>query len=194
MTALFADVVGSTTLAEAMDPEDWTQIINEAFDLMSQAIYRYEGTIAQLQGDKEHAKQYFQRVLDVDPRAGIAANNLAWLYLESGEHLDLALQLAQTAVQELPQMPEIQDTLGWVYYKRQLPDRAIVALKEAVRLAPQNPTYHFHLGMAYAQAGDSAQARSALSRALAISGTFSDAAEARQALENLGSDRVPQTR
>src|SRR5687767_7059097 len=51
VTALFADVVGSTTLAEAMDPEDWTQIINEAFDLMSKAIFHYEGTIAQLQGD-----------------------------------------------------------------------------------------------------------------------------------------------
>jgi class 3 adenylate cyclase len=51
VTALFADIVGSTTLAESMDPEDWTQIVNEAFDLMSKAIYRYEGTIAQLQGD-----------------------------------------------------------------------------------------------------------------------------------------------
>ena len=51
VTALFADVVGSTSLAEQMDPEDWTAIINEAFDLMSQAVFRYEGTIAQLQGD-----------------------------------------------------------------------------------------------------------------------------------------------
>src|SRR5688572_3224600 len=51
VTALFADVVGSTSLAEQMDPEDWTQIINEAFELMSQAVFRYEGTIAQLQGD-----------------------------------------------------------------------------------------------------------------------------------------------
>jgi class 3 adenylate cyclase len=51
MTALFADVVGSTALAERIDPEDWTQMMNEAFDLMSRAIFRYEGTIAQLQGD-----------------------------------------------------------------------------------------------------------------------------------------------
>jgi class 3 adenylate cyclase len=51
VTALFADVVGSTTLAEQMDPEDWTAMINEAFDLMSGAVFRYEGTIAQLQGD-----------------------------------------------------------------------------------------------------------------------------------------------
>jgi class 3 adenylate cyclase len=51
VTALFVDVVGSTSLAEQIDPEDWTQIINEAFDLMSHAVFRYEGTIAQLQGD-----------------------------------------------------------------------------------------------------------------------------------------------
>ena len=51
VTALFADVVGSTALAEQMDPEDWTAMINEAFDLMSKAVFRYEGTIAQLQGD-----------------------------------------------------------------------------------------------------------------------------------------------
>ncbi len=51
VTALFADVVGSTTLAENMDAEDWTQLVNEAFDLMSKAVFRYEGTIAQLQGD-----------------------------------------------------------------------------------------------------------------------------------------------
>jgi class 3 adenylate cyclase len=51
VTALFADVVGSTSMAEQMDPEDWTAMINEAFDLMSRAVFRYEGTIAQLQGD-----------------------------------------------------------------------------------------------------------------------------------------------
>src|ERR1041385_4568485 len=51
VTALFVDVVGSTALAEQIDPEDWTAIINEAFDLMSRAVFRYEGTIAQLQGD-----------------------------------------------------------------------------------------------------------------------------------------------
>ncbi len=51
VTALFVDVVGSTALLEHMDPEDWTAMINEAFDLLSRAVYRYEGTIAQLQGD-----------------------------------------------------------------------------------------------------------------------------------------------
>lgn len=46
VTALFADVVGSTALAEQMDPEDWTAIMNRAYDVLVPVIYHYEGTIA----------------------------------------------------------------------------------------------------------------------------------------------------
>jgi class 3 adenylate cyclase len=51
VTALFADVVGSTALAEQMDPEDWTAVMNNAFDRLVPTVYRYEGTIARLMGD-----------------------------------------------------------------------------------------------------------------------------------------------
>ncbi len=51
VTVLFADVVGSTALAEGMDAEDWTLIMNRAFDRISKSIYDYEGTIARLMGD-----------------------------------------------------------------------------------------------------------------------------------------------
>src|SRR5258706_4809006 len=51
VTALFADVVGSTAMAEQMDPEDRTSMMNGAFDRLSPAIYHYEGTIARLLGD-----------------------------------------------------------------------------------------------------------------------------------------------
>ena len=48
----------------------------------------------------------------------MAANNLAFLYADEGGNLDLALQLAQTAKQHLPNSAEVDDTLGWVYYKK----------------------------------------------------------------------------
>jgi class 3 adenylate cyclase len=51
VTAVFADVVGSTAMAEKMDPDDWTTIMNRAFDRISPTIYKYEGTIARLMGD-----------------------------------------------------------------------------------------------------------------------------------------------
>jgi class 3 adenylate cyclase len=51
VTALFADIVGSTALAEGMDPEDWREVVSGTHQRVSQAVYRYEGTIAQLLGD-----------------------------------------------------------------------------------------------------------------------------------------------
>jgi class 3 adenylate cyclase len=51
VTILFADVVGSTALAEQVGTETWMAIMNRVFDRITPAIYRYEGTIARLLGD-----------------------------------------------------------------------------------------------------------------------------------------------
>jgi class 3 adenylate cyclase/tetratricopeptide (TPR) repeat protein len=51
VSIFFADIVGSTAMAEKLDPEEWREIINEVHRRVSDAIYRYEGTIAQLLGD-----------------------------------------------------------------------------------------------------------------------------------------------
>ena len=51
LTVLFADIAGSTAIAERMDPEDWTEIVGEAFKRMNRTIERYGGTIARLMGD-----------------------------------------------------------------------------------------------------------------------------------------------
>jgi class 3 adenylate cyclase len=51
VTVLFADVVGSTALAEQLSPEIWAATMNGAFDRITPSIYRYEGTIASLLGD-----------------------------------------------------------------------------------------------------------------------------------------------
>jgi class 3 adenylate cyclase/tetratricopeptide (TPR) repeat protein len=51
LTILFCDVEGSTEAASKLDPEEWAEIINGAFDHMIQPIYRYEGTVARLMGD-----------------------------------------------------------------------------------------------------------------------------------------------
>lgn len=51
VTALFVDIVGSTAMAEGMDPEDWRDVVSGSHERVSEAVYRYEGTIAQLLGD-----------------------------------------------------------------------------------------------------------------------------------------------
>ncbi|MFN2232754.1 MAG: adenylate/guanylate cyclase domain-containing protein, partial [Anaerolineales bacterium] len=51
VTILFCDVKGSTAMAEKLDPEEWAEIINQAFEYLISPIYKYEGTLARLMGD-----------------------------------------------------------------------------------------------------------------------------------------------
>ena len=51
VTMLFCDVRGSTAMAEELDPEDWTDVMNEAFEHLIAPVVRYEGTVARLMGD-----------------------------------------------------------------------------------------------------------------------------------------------
>ena len=51
VTMLFCDVKGSTAMAETVDPEDWAEIMNGAFERLIAPVYRYEGTLARLMGD-----------------------------------------------------------------------------------------------------------------------------------------------
>jgi class 3 adenylate cyclase len=51
VTMLFCDVKGSTAAAERLDPEDWAEIMNSAFEYLIKPVYRYEGTLARLMGD-----------------------------------------------------------------------------------------------------------------------------------------------
>lgn len=51
ITALFADIKGSMALLDEMDPEQARQVIDPALRLMMNAVYRYEGYVAQALGD-----------------------------------------------------------------------------------------------------------------------------------------------
>ncbi len=51
VTMLFCDVEGSTAAAENLDPEEWAELMNGAFEHLIAPIYRYEGTLARLMGD-----------------------------------------------------------------------------------------------------------------------------------------------
>ncbi len=51
ITALFADLKGSTALIEGLDPEDARAIIDPALQLMMDAVHHYQGYVAQALGD-----------------------------------------------------------------------------------------------------------------------------------------------
>ena len=143
------------------------------------------GMLLQAENRQSEARQVYERVISLDGRAVVAANNLAYMYALDGGNLDMALNLAQTAKAGRPDDPDINDTLGWIYYKRQLPSLAIDPLELSVRASPANPLYLYHLGMVYLSLGQQEKARQALERALKIDQNFAGAAEARKALADI---------
>jgi tetratricopeptide (TPR) repeat protein len=144
------------------------------------------GMILEGQGKAAAARERYERALQADPEAPVAANNLAWMYAHSGGSLDIALQLARTAHARLRDVPEASHTLGVIYYKKNLLSEAVRTLQEAVALRPANAIYHYHLGLALSKSGDTARATEHLTRALGLKADFDGAAEARTVLAGLG--------
>jgi len=146
------------------------------------------GMILSLQGRREEARKFFEQAVSINPAtASVAANNLAWDYAENGGNLDEALQLAQRAKSQMPQSSSVNDTLGWVYYKKGLSSLAVSSFKDAVKLDAANPMLHYHLGLAYIADGKSADAEKALKEALRLNPQFASAQDAKLRLATLKS-------
>ncbi len=51
VTVLFADVKGSLELAGQLDPEQWHRILERFFEILTEGVHRFEGTVNQYTGD-----------------------------------------------------------------------------------------------------------------------------------------------
>jgi len=119
------------------------------------------------QNKKDMSRKYYEQSIKIDPNNALALNNLAYLLAESSGDLDQALTYATRAKQRLPQHPEINDTLGWIYLKKNLTDNAIDTFRNLVVQSPNSSTYHYHYAMALVQKGDLVSAKKECQSALA---------------------------
>jgi Tfp pilus assembly protein PilF len=144
------------------------------------------GMLFELEGRRAEAEAQYRKVLQYDRTSPVASNNLAWLLVSSDRKLDEALQLAQNAQRHLQDDPDVNDTLGWIYYKQGQANLAIFPLEQSVAKDATNAEYRYHLGLAYLKAGDFKKAKSTLEEALKQGGTgFAAAAEVRKALASI---------
>lgn len=73
ITMLFCDVKGSTSAAEKVDPEVWTEVMNGVFERMIRPIYKYEGIVPRLMGDAILAFFGAPIAHEDDPRRAVLA-------------------------------------------------------------------------------------------------------------------------
>jgi tetratricopeptide (TPR) repeat protein len=133
-------------------------------------LHYFLGTLYSFGGAQDKAIERYEDAIKYGPDLAYPKNDLAYIYAESGENLDRALDLAQDAKAALPDTATVADTLGWVLYKRGIPSAAISYLKEAVAnsdgdIAVSGISLH-HLAQAYEADGDPEKARQTLRRAI----------------------------
>lgn len=117
-------------------------------------------------GRQQEALTSYRDAMKIDPNNAVVLNNLAYLLTSTGGNLDEALTLAQRAKQQLPNLQEVSDTIGWIYIKKNLSDSAIEIFRDLNNKVKDNSTYHYHYGLALAQKGDKSDAALELKKAL----------------------------
>jgi tetratricopeptide (TPR) repeat protein len=143
------------------------------------------GLLYEQQQDYKRARANYEATLKINAQFAPAANNLAWLlveHLEDGEH---ALSYAETARRIAPTDPYIADTLGWIYYRKQLYAKSASMLKEAVDRLPTHPLVLYHYGMVQYANKERDQAKQALDKFLTVAPDDPHAQEAKEVLAKL---------
>ncbi|HME12794.1 MAG TPA: tetratricopeptide repeat protein [Candidatus Acidoferrum sp.] len=145
-------------------------------------LYMAIGSQSEALGKWEQAETAYQKVLSLRPDEPVASNNLAYLLLEHGGSVNVALTLAQNAHKGLPNLPSSADTLGWAYFRNGAFSVAAPLFEDAIKKKPENLTYHYHLGLTYQKLNDSAKARAELQKVISLDPKSPVAEQARQAL------------
>jgi tetratricopeptide (TPR) repeat protein len=115
-------------------------------------------------GDTAAAIARFRTINSLDSSNPTALNNLAYMLAPNAP--DEALTYAQKAAEMVPDSPDVQDTLGWIYYRKGLFTMAVRYLQTAVD-KESTPQRQFHLGMCYLKVGDQLRGQKTVREALA---------------------------
>jgi cellulose synthase operon protein C len=155
-------------------------------------FYILMGELYEHNQDWGKAKDAYQKALEIKPENPLASNNLAYVMMQSGGNVDMALSLARTARRGMPDSPNAADTLGWILYQKGAYQSAVDLFQEALKLgekskAPDDATFHYHLGLAYEKTGNNDLARQHLERVLKIDPNYSQAADVKKQLAQLKS-------
>jgi len=152
----------------------------------SAEAYVILGSLEQMRGDKKKAEDYFKKALQIKSEQPVAANDLAYLMLENGENVDVALNWAQIGHKGMPDSPNSSDTLAWAYYYKGTYGFARDLLEDAIKKNPNSATMQYHLGMVYGKLQDKSNAAMHLKKAISLAPDSPAAKDAKTALQGLG--------
>jgi len=135
-------------------------------------------------GNVDIAINDLRKALDAQPRNPLILNNLAYLLADRGG-VDEALALAQKAKEIAPHNANVDDTIGWAYFKKGIYHSALPYFELAVA-QDASPRNEVHLAMACARLGDVRRGQQVLNAALKVAPDLPEAQSAKRLLAESG--------
>ena len=128
-----------------------------------------QGRRASAVGNLEAAVALLTEAIATGPEFAAAYNTLAWLYADKlGTNLAEAEKLARRALELEPDATHINDTLGWILYKRGRYAEALTLFEQALAHAPNNAEYLYHASLAAMKNGEASKVLEYLTQAIAL--------------------------
>ncbi len=118
-------------------------------------------------GYERDAEKAYRKVLSLDPDAAVAYNNLACMYIRSGNRRKYpeVLRLATKAHELTPDDPAVQDTRGWAMFLNGRKEEALEFLLASYKKKPV-PEAAYHVGAVMMELGRIDEAKRYLNEAL----------------------------
>ncbi|MEE2694359.1 MAG: tetratricopeptide repeat protein [Pseudomonadota bacterium] len=132
------------------------------------SVFYARGMSLERNGNWEKAELDFLRALRLQPDQPLVLNYLGYSWVEQGTKLVEAKAMIQRAVEQRPNDGYIVDSLGWVLYRLQDFEAALVHLERAVELRPDDPVINDHYGDALWATGRHSEAKFQWLRALSL--------------------------
>ena len=118
-------------------------------------------------GQKEEARAYYEKALELNPEDARVYNNLALFAEEEGAY-DRALEWYRTALEHAPDFALARSNFGDLLGRLGKHEQAITAFERAIEDEPERAEYVYNLGVQLAAAGETDAAIAAYERAAAM--------------------------
>lgn len=175
-----------TAFAEAQN-----EAANSDSEMLNGEFFFSYGAAAEQAGMIEKAAELFKKTIELDPvgaslaSPGAAYNYLGFMWVDRNQNLDEGGDLIKRALEMEPDNAAYIDSLGWYYYKKGEPEKALTELLKAVSLTkPEDSVVYGHVGDTYQKLGNTAQALTYWQKAVALDPDSSDNKAIAEKIEN----------
>ena len=109
--------------------------------------YYFElGALMEKSGDYKGAIESMRQAIELNPLHSNAHNFLGYMYALEGYDLDQALEHLKKALTIQPRNGYFLDSLGWIYFKKGEPKKALTQIQKALIYTEPDPVLYDHLG------------------------------------------------